>query len=162
MLNRSLLTENLTISEKEKILARCLIFSELFIQELSWKIFHKLLEYEKWRKYLSYCTRLAWDNWFITDTKIYFMCQDSVKNLSSAFYEEALLRFCPGFYMNSNNNKPNNNEITILMKTMRKKWQNGFHWNLSLMLNILLSMHKSWLKVAVLAFFTLDFFYQER
>ena len=65
--------------------------------------------------------RLACDTWFITDTNIYFICQDSVQNFSFAFFREVLKSFCPKFYMNNNNGKHDNNEITKLMKTMTRK-----------------------------------------
>ena len=57
--------------------------------------------------------RLACDTWFITDTNIYVICQDSVENFSFAF--------SPKFYMNNNNDKHDNSEITKLMKTMTRK-----------------------------------------
>ena len=121
------------------------------------------IEYEKQRKYLPYCMRLACDTWFITDTNIYFICQDSVQNFSVAFFREVLKSFCPKFYMNNNNDKHDNSEITKLMKTMARKWQNGFHWHLSLMLNILLSMHENVDKSCDFDIFTLVFIlYHER
>lgn len=65
--------------------------------------------------------RLACDTWFITDTNIYVICQDSVENFSFAFFRDVFKSFSPKFYMNNNNDKHDNSEITKLMKTMTRK-----------------------------------------
>ena len=65
--------------------------------------------------------RLACDTWFITDTNIYVICQDSVQNFSFAFFRDVFKSFSPKFYMNNNNDKHDNSEITKLMKTMTRK-----------------------------------------
>lgn len=65
--------------------------------------------------------RLACDTWFITDTNIYVICQDSVENFSFAFFRDVFKSFSPNFYMNNNNDKHDNSEITKLMKTMTRK-----------------------------------------